>query len=590
MRVVNSKRLCLRVHGVLRKAVVFAALAAALVPQAAASARSSELLVPGIRHVRETRMIGGAPVVFHLVYAPKPGGLYGLRPALSNNLVSGRETLSSMQRRLLPHANVIGVNADFFTWDTGHPNGIYVQGGAISSHPLRGRSSLGIGLDGMLRIARLRFAGSFAVAGQRTRILREFNRPLRAIRGFTLFTSAWGARAPIRPKTNEAILVNVRRIFPNKDRVASVLKVVRGSGHAIPPGGAVLQARGTSRSLLKAEAAAGASVTFHLGLAGWWDGVKAAIGGGPLLVRGGVPVLHAGEAFTRTQLVPRGPRTAVGQLANGRILLVAVDGRSRVSRGLTNVQLARAMVHYGAVEAMAFDSGGSTELAFNGRVLNRPSDGYERPLADSFQLTYIGVYTPKPRLPVFSPNGDGYADTQALYTKLVRRSNVDISLYRPNGSLQWHLTGERAPGILKKRIGGRTLPEGLWRWIATAVDAKGRSSRMERRFRLNRTLGYVTLSKSLMRVRRHAGGRLRVGFRLAHAADVKVTISRRSGQLVRTLAAISDLGAGGYAVIWNGRNARGRVVRSGRFVATVQAKNVLGRVTQAKGFAVRRVR
>ena len=229
-------------------------------------------------------------------------------------------------------------------------------------------------------------------------------------------------------------------------------------------------------------------------------------------------------------------------------------------------------------------------LAFNGRVLNRPSDGYERPLADSFQLTYIGVYTPKPRLPVFSPNGDGYADTQALYTKLVRRSNVDISLYRPNGSLQWHLTGERDPGILKKRIGSRTLPEGLWRWIATAVDAKGRSSRMERRFRLNRTLGYVTLSKSLMRVRRHAGGRLRVGFQLAHAADVKVTISRRSGQLVRTLAAISDLGAGGYAVIWNGRNASGRVVRSGRFVATVQAKNVLGRVTQAKGFAVRRVR
>src|SRR6185312_3167298 len=123
MRVVNRKQLWLLVLGVLRKAVVLAALAAVVLPQAAASARSSELLVPGIRHVRETRMIGGAPVVFHLVYAPRPGGLYGVRPALSNNLVSGRETLSSMQRRLLPHANVIGVNADFFTWETGHPNG-----------------------------------------------------------------------------------------------------------------------------------------------------------------------------------------------------------------------------------------------------------------------------------------------------------------------------------------------------------------------------------------------------------------------------------------------------------------------------------
>jgi hypothetical protein len=228
-------------------------------------------------------------------------------------------------------------------------------------------------------------------------------------------------------------------------------------------------------------------------------------------------------------------------------------------------------------------------MAFNAHVLNHPSDGFERPLADSLQVTYIGVYTPKPRLPVFSPDGDGYADTQTLYTKLVRRSNVDISLYRPNGTLQWNLTGERDPGMLQKHLGSRTLPEGVWRWIATAVDSKGRSSRMERRFRLNRTLGYMTLSKSVMRVRRGAGGRIRVGFRLAHAADVIVTISRR-GHLVRTLAAHSDLRPGGYAVIWNGRTASGRVVRSGRFVATVRAKNVLGRVAQAKRFAVRRVR
>jgi hypothetical protein len=575
---------------VLRKAVVLAALAAVFLPQAAASTRSSETLVPGIRHVRETRWVGGARVVFHLVYAPKPGGLYGLRPVLSGNTVSGRETLSSMQRRMLRRANVVGVNADFFTWDTGHPNGILVEGGALSSHPLRDRSSLGIGVDGLLRIARLSFAGSFQVAGAKLRVLREYNRPLRATRGFTLFTSRWGAHAPARPRTNEAILVDVRRIFPNQDRVASVLRLVRGSGHAIPPGGAVLQARGTSRSVLRADAAAGASITFRLGLAGWWDGVKAAVGGGPLLVRDGVPVLNAGEAFTRTQLVPRSPRTAVGQLADGRILLLAVDGRSRVSHGLTNAQLARAMVHYGAVEAMAFDSGGSTEMAFNGRVLNRPSDGYERPIADSFQLTYIGIYSPKPRLPIFSPNGDGYADTQALFAKLVRPSTIDIRLYRPNGTVQWQRAGSRAPGLLAKRLSSSTLPEGTWRWIATAVDSAGQSSRMERRFRLNKTLGFVTLSKSVMRVRRGAGGRLRVGFRLAHTADVKVTISRRGGRLVRTIAARADLRPGGYAVIWNGRNASGRVVRSGNFVASVQARNVLGRVVQSKSFVVRRVR
>ena len=69
-----------------------------------------------------------------------------------------------------------------------------------------------------------------------------------------------------------------------------------------------------------------------------------------------------------------------GARADARHLLVA-DGRSSASRGLTNPQLANQMVHYGAVDAMAFDAGGSTEIAFNGQVLNNPSDGRERLIA-----------------------------------------------------------------------------------------------------------------------------------------------------------------------------------------------------------------
>jgi hypothetical protein len=90
-------------------------------------------------------------------------------------------------------------------------------------------------------------------------------------------------------------------------------------------------------------------------------------------------------------------------------------------------------------------------------------------------------------------------------------------------------------------------------------------------------------------VRRGVGGHLRVGFQLAHTAGVKVFISKPSGRLVRTLASQAGLQPGGYAVIWNGRNGSGRVVRSGTFVATVRATNSLGRVALAKRFLVRRV-
>jgi flagellar hook assembly protein FlgD len=92
-----------------------------------------------------------------------------------------------------------------------------------------------------------------------------------------------------------------------------------------------------------------------------------------------------------------------------------------------------------------------------------------------------------------------------------------------------------------------------------------------------------------MPVRRHRGGRQRVGFRLAHAAKVTVTISRLHGHVVRTLVDRKDLARGGYAVIWNGRNKAGSVVRGGRFVVTVHASNTLGQIAQSKRFRVRRV-
>jgi hypothetical protein len=574
---------------VLRKVAVLAVLAAVVLPQAAFSSRTSELIMPRVRYINETRLIGGQRVVFHVVFAPKPGGVYGLRPVLSNSTVSGRATLSAMQRHMLPKANVVGVNADFFTFATGHPNGLLVQGGVLQSRPLSGRSAVGIGLDGLLRIARIDYAGTFQLDGFGGHRLREYNRPTWADDGFTLFSSRWGSHTPHRSYTTEAILTNVHRTVPNVDRTATVLRVVRGSGHAIPTRGAVLQARGKARAILKTQAAAGRGLTFRLGLLGWWDGVDDAVGGGPRLVRNGQPVLQSNEWFTSTQLAPRAPRTAIGQLASGRLVLVAADGRSRASAGLTNAQMARAMVHYGAVKAMAFDSGGSTEMAFNAHVLNHPSDGIERPLADSLQVTYIGVYTRRPRWTTFSPNGDGFRDRQTLYAKLVRPSTVDIKLYKPNGVVGWSLAGFRSPGTLKKYLSNPGLVEGTWRWIANAVDSQGRSSRMERRFHVNKTLGYVTVSKSVMPVRRHRGGRQRVGFRLAHAAKVTVTISRLHGHVVRTLVDRKDLARGGYAVIWNGRNKAGSVVRGGRFVVTVQASNTLGQIAQPKRFRVRRV-
>ena len=573
----------------LRKAVLVAASAALVLPAIAAAEQTSVELMPRITYTQDARRVGGERVVFHVASGPQPGGLYDLRPVLSNSAVTGVETLSGMQRRMLRRANVVGVNGDFFTWTLGNPSGIFVQGGVLMSTPNPLRSSLGIGLDGLLRIATIRYAGTYQIGEATVRNLKQFNRPFTGDKGFALYSRAWGERAPSARKTYELILHDLGRTFPNRDRAGIVGRIEEGSGHAIPNGGAILQARGPSRTILKAEATRGLALTFRLGLESWWDGVEEAIGGGPVLVRGGVAVYRPGDEFFSSDLLNhRHPRTAVGQTADGRIILLVADGRSKRSNGLTMNQLANAMVHYGADRAMALDGGGSSELAFNARVLNHPSDGHERGLAESLQLVYIGAYAPRPRSAVFSPNGDGYRDRQRLPGTFVRRSDVHLQVVRPDDTVKWDYRARRDPGVITKDLGPRRMQEGSWRWVVEGTDMSGRDSRMTRRFRVNNTLGFLELSKQTMRVRRGRGGELRIGFRSTHAADVRVTIER-DGRVVRHLVSRDGLGAGAYAVIWNGRNDAGRVVGSGRFNAVVRAQNGLGSIDLRKGFTVERV-
>ncbi len=88
------------------------------------------------------------------------------------------------------------------------------------------------------------------------------------------------------------------------------------------------------------------------------------------------------------------PRTAVGiDRDTGKVLLLVIDGRQRHSRGYTLVELARLMKKLGAESALNMDGGGSTTMAGLNRkdafkVLNRPSDGVQRQIADGIGVIY----------------------------------------------------------------------------------------------------------------------------------------------------------------------------------------------------------
>ena len=139
--------------------------------------------------------------------------------------------------------------------------------------------------------------------------------------------------------------------------------------------GAVLVARGSAATTrLRNEAPVGTTVRVRLILQPDWAGVVDAVGGWDRRSSAAAAVFNAGEAFVPSQLALPEPRTAVGQLADGRIVLVAVDGRRPgYSSGMTNFELALTLTRLGAVSAAALDGGGSSTMAFEGQVLKSPA-------------------------------------------------------------------------------------------------------------------------------------------------------------------------------------------------------------------------
>lgn len=107
-------------------------------------------------------------------------------------------------------------------------------------------------------------------------------------------------------------------------------------------------------------------------------GSEVAIGGGPALVRGGAALSFAG-------LQPRHPRTALGWNRD-HYFMVEVDGRQRVSAGMSFPELAKYMAKLGCTDAINLDGGGSATLWAFGNVMNNPSEGHERPAANGLVL------------------------------------------------------------------------------------------------------------------------------------------------------------------------------------------------------------
>ena len=154
------------------------------------------------------------------------------------------------------------------------------------------------------------------------------------------------------------------------------VREARDSGNSPLGGESMVLSLGSQLASKMPKLAPGAIL--QISTATWPDlkGVQTALGGGPALVQGG-------KVLPIQTVKGRHPRTAVGWNKT-HIYLVEVDGRQRgLSVGMTLPELAEYMMKLGCEEALNLDGGGSASMWVYGQVVNSPSEGQERGMANA---------------------------------------------------------------------------------------------------------------------------------------------------------------------------------------------------------------
>ncbi len=295
-----------------------------------------------------------------------------LRPALARGQVLGRERTSEIARR---GGALAATNGGFFAL-SGDPLGCLMIDGEVISEPVRGRSCVGILPDGQILFDVLNFDAAVST-GTATASVQGVNRE-RGPDEVIVYRRAYAPSTHTNAVGVEAVVVG--------DVVQQILD---GRGDApIPADGYVLSGHGRAGTWIREQIHVGDRLALRMRFVPAsgdprWQQVVHVVGGGPRLLAEGRYV--GGEGFGPAFLNRRHPRTAIARLADGRLLLVVVDGREPYhSLGMTLPELATYLRALGAMDAVNLDGGGSATLAVRGTVVNLPSDeGGERPVSDA---------------------------------------------------------------------------------------------------------------------------------------------------------------------------------------------------------------
>lgn len=293
-----------------------------------------------------------------------------------------------------------GTNADYAYRQpsrvVGRPIGGIVERGIVLVSPSRVHQQASYTYDGDFTTERLRWKGRVSGTGLSYPLAGK-NVP-RGRSRLVLYTSDYVAQTGTNEHGAELTLKlprGVNNVAPNTVTTATMVAYRYGKGDSkVSRGTVVLSGHGKyAEALRRLWQRGGRGATVELGETLSPANVWASVGGGHILMRNGRRWFKQENA---PHLTSAHPRTFAGITKKGDLFHVTVDGRQRNagrSVGMPLEEALRFFTAFGAREVVNMDGGGSTTFVRRGRVLNRPSDGYERPVTTA--LVVVRGYIPQ---------------------------------------------------------------------------------------------------------------------------------------------------------------------------------------------------
>ncbi len=268
------------------------------------------------------------------------------------------------------------------------------------------------------------------------------------------------------------------------------------------------------------------------------------IGGNELILSGGKVVATWEDGLH--------PRTAAGITADGKLLLMTVDGRNPGhSRGMSTAEVARVLRQYGALHGINLDGGGSTTLIFADpapRVVNIPVGIGNEPGTERYVGNNFGVFA-------------GLRDEPLAFKRLFADFDHIEEIPTPNGALflrrpsySGSTAGNLAPSPdVSVVVGGGDVPPGSQRRRALGLRWAFRPELTHPWLRVSAHSAPKTVGRPIISFEKP------VQFDIHSNRDLEVLL------LVRNTTSTGDYGAtgtasGGFEFIGGPAEADGRIL------------------------------